>query len=216
MKEIIVKSQSELDVLPVDFDGRIIIKFGTPYNRAVVNLRFKYSVEARENSSVVAWGNTQVVDCTNKHDITTNGNARIVYNPRNITEYLSHYEIQQSDGKVRLYKAVHKRNGRYVSDRIGYFEYTIGETAIADGLTTDPYVDCGHGIHIAHKEWALDFGKDWRDIAILEVEADVSGIVVPLNGYGKVRTDKVLVIREVPLEECGLLGKFLAKKRCAK
>ena len=229
MKEIIVRSQSELDELPIDFDGRIIIKFGTPFNRAVVNRKFRYSVEAwgnssvvawgnssvvaRENSSVEAWGNVQVVDCTKKCDIATNGNARIVYNPRNIAEYLDHYGIQQSDGKVKLYKAVHKRNGRYVSDKISDFEYIIGKTAIADGLTTDQNVDCGHGIHISFKEWALDFGKDWNDLAILEVEADVSSIVVPLNGSGKVRTDKVLVLREVPLDECGLLGRIMAKKR---
>lgn len=61
----------------------------------------------------------------------------------------------------------------------------------------------------------MDYGKNWRDLAILEVESDVSGIVVPLNGSGKVRTDKVLVIREVPLEECGLLGKIIAKKQRA-
>ena len=263
MKEIIVKSQAELDALPIDFDGRIVIKFGTPYSRAVVNRRFKYSVVARDNSSVeacgnssvvacgnssvvarenssvvargnssveawgnssvVAWenssvearGNTQVVDCTTKHEITTSGNARIVYNPKNITEYLDYYGIQQSNGKVKLYKAVHNRNGRYVSNNSGDFEYAIGETAIADSLTINPNADCGHGIHIAYKEWALDFGKDWQDLAILEVEADVSSIVVPMNGSGKVRTDKVLVLREVPMEECGLLGKILAKKRSA-
>ena len=239
MKEIIVKSQAELDELPIDFDGRIVIKFGTPYSRAVVNRSFKYSVEARENSSVEAWGNsfvvarenssveawgnsfvvargnTQVVDCTTKHEITTSGNARIVYNPKNITEYLDYYGIQQSNGKVKLYKAVHKRNGRYFSNNSGDFEYAIGETAIADSLTINPNADCGHGIHIAYKEWALDFGKDWRDLAILEVEADVSSIVVPMNGSGKVRTDKVLVLREVPMEECGLLGKILLKKRIA-
>ena len=43
--------------------------------------------------------------------------------------------------------------------------------------------------------------------------ADIDSIVVPANGTGKVRTDKVLVLREVPLEECGLLGKILAKKQ---
>ena len=247
MKEIIVKSQAELDAIPIYFDGRIIIKFGEPYNRAIINRRFKHSVvacenssvvarensfvearensfvEARENSSVVARGNsfveargnTQVVDCTDKHNIAVSGNARIVYNPKNITEYLDHYGIQQSDGTAKLYKAVHKRDGRYFSDKCGDFEYSIGETAIADGLTMDQSVDCGHGIHIAYKEWALYFGKDWRDLAILEVEADVSSIIVPLNGSGKVRTDKVIVLREVPLEECGLLGKIIAKKQRA-
>lgn len=229
MKEIIVKSQSELDALPIDTDSRIIIDFGTPGKPAIVNRMFNRPVTARGNSSVEAWenssvealgnsyvearGNAQVVDCTTKHEITTSGNARIVYNPKNITEYLDYYGIQQSNGKVKLYKAVHKRNGRYVSINSVDFEYAIGETAIADSLTIDPNVDCGHGIHIAYKEWALDFGKNFPDLAILEVEADVSSIVVPLNGSGKVRTDKVLVLREVPLEECGLFGKILAKKR---
>ena len=255
MEEIIVKSQAELDAIPIDFDGRIIIKFGTTYKRAAVNRRFRSPVEARDNSSVVAWdnssvvawdnssvvaldnssvvardnssvvarenssveawGNTQVVCCNDEHNIAVRGNARIVYNPKNITEYLDHYGIPQSDGTVKLYKAVHKRNDRYFSDKMGDFEYAIGEVAIADSLTADPNVDCGHGIHISYKEWAVYFGKEWLDLAILEVEADISSIIVPLNGSGKVRTDKVLVLREVPLEECGLLGKILAKKQHA-
>ena len=261
MKEITVTSQAELDALPIDYDGRIIIKFGTPYNRAVVNRRFKYRVEARgnssvvargnssvvawenssvvarENSSVEAWGNssvvawgnssvvargnssvrasgnTQVVDSTRDHDIETSGNARIVYNPRNIEEYLQHYGIEQTDGKVKLYKAVHKRDGRYFSDHDNSFEYTIGKEAAAKRLDTDTGHDCGQGIHIAHKAWVLDYGRGWSDLAIIEVEADISKIIVPKDCSGKVRTDKVLVIREVPLEECGLLGKILAKRK---
>ena len=248
MKEIIVTSQAELDALPVDFDGRIIIKFGTPYNRAIIKRRFKYSVVARdnssveawgnssvvarenssvvarenssveawENSSVEAWGNTQVVDSSRSHNITANGNSRIVHNPGNINEYLDHYNIHHSNGKANLYKAVHKVGGRFVSDKNWNFEYIIGQTATADFLDADRSIDCGHGIHIAYKEWDIDFGFDWPDLAILEVEADIASIVVPDGCTGKVRTDKVLVLREVPLEECGLLGNFLAKKRCAK
>ena len=41
MEEIVVTSQAELDALPLDCDGRIVIKFGTPYNRAVVKRKFK-------------------------------------------------------------------------------------------------------------------------------------------------------------------------------
>ena len=168
---------------------------------------------AWENSSVEAWGNTQVVDSSRSHNITTNGNARIVHNPKNINEYIAFYNIQNSNGKAKLYKAVHKVDGRFVSDKKFDFEYIIGQVATADFLDTNMEVNCGHGIHIAYKEWAIDFGKDWEDLAILEVEANIDSIVVPTNGSGKVRTDKVLVLREVPLEECGLLGKILAKKR---
>ena len=220
MKEIVVTSQAELDALPIDFDGRIIVKFGTPYNRAVVNRRFKYSVVAWENSSVVAWenssvvaaGNTQVVDATDKHKITASGNARIVYNPRTIEEYLTHYGLTQMDGKVKLYKAVHKCGDMYVSDHDSSFKYAIGEEVVADYLTAENDIECGHGIHMACKEWALAYGQGWSDLAILEVEAVAANVVVPLNGSGKVRTDRVKVLREVPLEECGLLGKMMAQR----
>lgn len=30
---------------------------------------------------------------------------------------------------------------------------------------------------------------------------------------GKVRTSELKVLREIPLEECGLLGEFLAKRK---
>lgn len=66
------------------------------------------------------------------------------------------------------------------------------------------------------KAWALDYGYNWDNLAIIEVEADVTKIVVPKNGSGKVRTDRVKVLREVPFEECGLRGKMLAKKLAQK
>ena len=317
MKEIIVTSQTELDALPIDVDGRIIVKFGTPYNRAIINRRFRFSVvawgnssvearenssvvawenssvvawenssveawenssveawgnssvvawgnssvvawenssvvawgnssvEARENSSVEAWGNSSVVawgnssvearenssveawenssveahcnsqvcDCSRTHKISTSANARIVYNPRNIKEYCENYDVPYNENAVKLYKAVRNRNGRYFSDRRSTFEYVVGEVATADSLTEDTTEECGHGIHMAHIAWAVDYGKTWKDLAILEVEADTSGIIVPVNGSGKVRAASVKVLREVPLEECGLLGKILAKKK---
>ena len=61
LSEITVKSQSELDMIPDDFKGRIYIEFGTYFNRAVLNRRFYRRVVARENSSVEAWENSSVV-----------------------------------------------------------------------------------------------------------------------------------------------------------
>ena len=173
------------------------------------------SVEARENSSVEATGNSQICDNTNTHKITTSANSRIVYNPRNIDEYCEHHQIERTETTVKLYKAVHKREGRYFSDNDSNFEYIIGGLAVANGLTTDPTEDCGYGIHMAHKAWCVDYGRDWKDLAIIEVEAEANGIIVPVPGFGKVRAAQVKVLREVPLEECGLLGKLLAKKRGA-
>lgn len=115
MNEIICTSQKELDALSADYNGRVIIKFGTPLNRAVVKRRFIYPVVARDNSYVVAW--------------------------------------------------------------------------------------------------ALAYGATWEDLAILELECEKSDVLVPLYSDGKVRARKAKVLREVPLEECGLLGKIIAKRR---
>ena len=171
------------------------------------------SVEARENSYVVAWGNSQICDRSYSHKITASGNARVVYDPQNIDEYCDHYQIERTENTAKLYKAVHKKDGRYFSDRDGAFEYAIGEEATADGLTKNTSEDCGKGIHMAHKAWCVDYGKDWSDLAIIEVEVEAGGIIVPTRGCGKVRAAKVKVIREVPLSECGLLGKLLEKRR---
>ena len=318
MKEIICTSQAELDAVAVDFDGRVIIKFGAPYNRAVVNRRFKYpvvardnssvvardnssveawdnspveardnssveawdnspveardnssveawgnssvvawdnssvvawgnssvvardnsSVEARDNSSVVAWGNSsveawgnssvvawgnspvvargnsQIVDAARNNNIEISGNARIVYIPSNIDEYIDSYGLDATDTTVKLYKAVHFYYGAYHADYDRKFIYTIGDIVTPDnGFTNSVLSSCGAGIHLAHKAWAISYGANWPDLAILECECEKSDVLVPLYGDGKVRARKAKVLREVPLEECGLYGKIIAKRR---
>ena len=300
MNEKIVTSQAELDAIPVDYNGRIIVKFGTPYNRAVVNKRYACSVEARGNSSVEAWGNSsveawgnssveawgnssvvawgnssveawgnssveawgnssvvargnssvvargnssveawgnssvvawdnssvvawdnssvvargnsQIVDAGRRGNVKTSGNARVVYNPDNIADWAEGNDIPIVDGKIKLYKAVHKRGADYVSDWDETFFYEIGEMAVANGFTVEPEEDCGQGIHMATASWACAYAQNWDDIALLELEADAAEIVVPLCETGKVRAPKAKILREVPLEEAGLLGKMIAKR----
>ena len=171
------------------------------------------SVEAWGNSSVVARGNSQIVDRSNKHNITCSGNARVVYDPTNIAEYIDAYDPSHYDTVVHLYKAVHKTGGRYFSDNDPSFAYTLGKIAVADALDTNPEIGCGHGIHMATKEWCVNYGANWDNLAILEMEAEIKDIIVPLYGVGKVRAPQAKVIREVPLKECGLLGRILAKRR---
>lgn len=67
MNEIICTSQRQFNEISSDYDGRIIIEFGTRQSPAVINRRFKLPVEAwgnshvevRENCCVEVWG-----DCT--------------------------------------------------------------------------------------------------------------------------------------------------------
>ncbi len=286
MNEITITSQQQLDNLPHDYHGRIYIKFGTPYDRAVVRKKYDFasaeawgnssvvawenssvvawgnssvvargnssveawgnsSVVARENSSVVAWenssvvawenssveawgnssveawgnssvvarGNSQIVQKSDASKINASGNARVVHDPRTIDDYVNFYGIENSNGKAKLFKAVRKRDGVYLSDWDADFVYTIGKSVVADSFCTDPNEDCGHGVHMAYLDWCLAYGGSWSNLAILEVEADMSKIVVPKYGSGKVRAPSCKVIREVPLEECGLYGKVLAKRR---
>ena len=60
---------------------------------------------------------------------------------------------------------------------------------------------CSYGIHLAHKNWALLFGKSWSDMAIIECETDIKNIVVSTDCDGKLRTSKIKVIRELPESE---------------
>ena len=277
LNEITVKSQDELDAIPLDFKGRIYIEFGTYYTPAIVRNKYyrtveamgnssvvarenssvvamvnssfvawgNSSVEARENSSVVAmgnssveaWGNSSVVACGNSSveacgnssvvadgntqvvdrlrggKIEITGNARIVYMPKTIDEYCSFYGIKRTKKKGKFFKAVRKSDtGEYFSDKDRDLLYVIGKKAKADFLTEDTSEDCGHGIHIAHLNWCLDYGKDWNNLAILEVEAYLDKIIVPDGCPGKVRCLEVKVLREVPLEECGIYGKMIANR----
>ena len=171
------------------------------------------SVVAWGNSSVVAWGNSQINQKSDASKINASSNARVVHDPHTIDEYVDFYGIENSNGKAKLFKAVRKHDGVYRSDWDADFVYTIGESVAADGFCADPNENCGSGINMAYLEWCLAYGNCWTDLAILEVEADMSTVVVPKCGSGKVRAPSCKVIREVPLEECGLYGKVLAKRR---
>ena len=72
MKEITVTTQAELDALPVKFEEytRIYIRGGNCYDRIVVR-------EARENSSVEAWGNSSVMAMGNS-SVVARGNSSVV------------------------------------------------------------------------------------------------------------------------------------------
>ena len=184
-------------------------------NSSVV-ARENSSVEARGNSSVTGQGNTQIVDRLTHGRIEITGNARVVHMPKTIEEYCSFYNIKHDKKKGRFFKCVHKRDGKYFSDQNVCFEYVIGKKSKADYLDDDITEDCGHGIHIAYLEWALNYGRKWKDLAILEVEAKLDSIILPADCPGKVRCLEVDVIREVPLEECGLYGKIIARRIGAK
>lgn len=105
---------------------------------------------------------------------------------------------------VRYYKAVHKHDGKYISNYDMRTQFKIGEWAEAD-TDSDPDKVAVQGLHVSSLTFAQNFGASWRDVAILEVEADIHDIVVP-DAKDQVRTSRFKVIREVPLSEMGEWG----------
>ena len=295
MKDIEIYSQAELDALPIDYNGRIFLKFGTYSEPAIIRSRTNIVLrenssavlwgnssaelrenssavlwgnsraelrenssavlwgnsraelwensraelrenssavlwgnssaelwensraELRENSSAVLWGNSQIFTETKKNDIVLHGNSRVVHQPRNIEEYADFYGIKISGDAILLYKAVRKLTIRgenqYRSNYDNSFFYRIGEIAEVSDFDERENVECGRGIHLSYLDYALRFGRDWDNLAILEIESKTEDIIVPNFCGGKVRTKRGKVIREVPLEECGIFGQMLAKQR---
>ncbi len=106
---------------------------------------------------------------------------------------------------ARYYKAVHKRNGRYISNFDGKTEFVIGEWMSFD-TNGDPDAVAVEGIHLASLEFAQNFGNRWKDVAILEIETNIHDVVVP-DAKDQVRTSRLRVLREVPMDEMGEWGK---------
>ena len=65
LTEIIVKSQEELDDIPIDFKGQIYIVSGDSFSRIVIYKMYHRPVIVLENCSVVAWENSTVEACGN-------------------------------------------------------------------------------------------------------------------------------------------------------
>ena len=202
-------------------------------NRALVYALDDSTVIAHGNACITAYNQSKISAYNNvlveihssaDPDITLHGDARIVNrypHTDDIIKFLDYHEIQHTDTKAIFYKAVVKRDDRYLAqyslDEGKDFEYKIGKVKRIY-VNKDVRRDCEKGIHIASLDWALNYGFDtivrrsWGDLAILEVEVNIKDIVLPTNSTGKVRTNRVKVLREVPLEECGVLGKIIARR----
>ena len=192
------------------FDSSIVKAF----NISDIKAHGNSCVLAYEESHVYASGSSRVVVCDKLASVGLLGpNAVVLRQPGTIDEYVSFYSVRETADTVVLYKAVHKRDGRYHSDYDKEFEYVVGEEAVSTKFDRDRGIICSYGIHMATLEWCLRYGHSWKDLAILEVEARKGDIVVPEGGEEKVRARAVRVIREVPLVECGILGEYLLRTK---
>lgn len=196
-------------------DYASVVAYDRTYVRAYgdsnVEAYGQQSVIASNASNVVASEYASVVQSGNSN-VSIKGNARLIPPVDTLDDFIRKYAIESTEDTCTLYKAVHQVNGIYYADwnRMPYF---IGEVARQNRLNTNRFESCGEGIHLSGLNYALNFGKQWDDIAILELEVKKSDIVVPFGDPGKVRAKEVMVIREVPLEECGIIGKQIIRLR---
>ena len=186
-------------------------------------------VYAKENSSVVAYddskieaeGNVRVINYQDtKNNIKLGHNSSIVYYPRTFDEYISFHNIKSTEEVVTLYKVVMKSDSdgqtKYVNLYNTDLEYRIGEIISANSPIINSYDDNSYGIHCSHLDWCLEYVSMYKGTVILELEVQKRDIINPniiyiWDNVGEIRTYKAKVIREVPLEECGLYGKTLLK-----
>lgn len=112
--------------------------------------------------------------------------------------------FSQDSIMVRYYKAVHKKDNRYISNYDKNVEFHVGEYVRGD-IDKNPDNVAVKGLHVASLEFAQQFGDGWKDVAILEVETNIHDVIIP-DAKDQVRTSCFKVLREVPLEELGEWG----------
>jgi hypothetical protein len=180
------------------------------------NAQIRYVSGNAQISNV--YGNASILHCSGKASIETFGQNIISRNKSedkvkinaskdtvvflldefnaSFNAYKGFFPVKTKDNVAILYKAVKKIDGKYIAAHDGKFEYKIGEVATEK---CDPSKErsCTYGLHVSHRMWALNFGKDWDNMALLECEVPIDKIVVAKDCDGKVRTSELKVIREI-------------------
>ena len=229
-----VKSYEHSRIIAMDYSHILAMGVSSveAYNTSHIESYGHSYIEAYENSYVIAHdhsrikahGNSHVIDFLIASNINLYECASVCSNPEEIKEFMDFYRIEHDKTTATFFKAVHKKmevvsknqnsiySYRYISSFDSHFEYKIGEKVISNGFDNNIMELCGAGIHVSDKHSALKFGMRWNDLALLEVRVKIKDILLPKHSNGAIRVPEVEVIREVPLKECGLVGKFILQK----
>lgn len=117
----------------------------------------------------------------------------------------------QSEIMATYYKAVRKKNGKYISNFDNKTEYVVGAEICAK-MDKNPDKYAVEGLHVASLEFAQRFGDSWKDVAILEVQVNIHDVIVP-DALDQVRASRLKVVREVPMSELGEWGRRHIEKQ---
>ncbi len=84
MYELTARNQEEFEAIPIDFDGRINVAFGTKDNPAIIKRKWKHSIVILGDSYVNSYDNVKlfvtgsaVVNAYDATDIEAIGNSKI-------------------------------------------------------------------------------------------------------------------------------------------
>lgn len=106
---IIANSQEELDSIPLEFDGIIYIKFGTPTNPAILRNKYKFpcrvgdehGVYTYNNSNLIAFGNAYVRAYNESRIEAFNDSSIVSFNKSFVKAYEHSTAISYDESCVR-------------------------------------------------------------------------------------------------------------------
>lgn len=156
-----------------------------------------------ENASVKAFSNSRVYDLAGCTRIELNDYASVATSPKDLEGYTSFNGIKATESSFIAYSyAVKGDDGRYYLPSNPHDVFAIGDKIITE---------------IKNLSGALcDYQRDCRDCAIIELRVDKSSASIGdkyMIGDEYMMRFPVVTIREIPLEECGALGKIILEKK---
>ena len=189
---------------------------------SIIHTDEKHSVTIEASNRTVIYNN-------NKNNLPKISNDSVCYNHFTLDGLPSNYintNIYLNENRI-YYKCVGYENGEYLSTYDTTFTYEIGKT-YENALNEDLNIACAPGLHCAPFDWVMrnyaygivrnrsikaKLDEPEERYAILEVEVPSDAkIICPNSTNGKIRTNKLKILREVPLEE--LLERSLFAKIC--
>ena len=198
-------------VLKINFESAIVICRGS----AQIIMRESSQVHQMWGEAMVSCYGLQKIVCAgynvvrtrnaNRGDLTVvlNDTSHLIVIPDPDTtfeDYKRRYPVIVDGEYAKVYKAVHKVDGEYQSNHNSNFRYEIGKV-FTEQCNPSLEESCAAGLHVSHLTWALEFGKSWNDMAILECKVPVDKILVSKDCDGKVRTSELEVVRELDKSE---------------
>ena len=113
---ITVKTQADLDRIPLDTEEKIYIEFGTKDSPAIIKNKYFYPVEARGNSSVEARGNSSVVAWDNSTVAARNNSYVKAYDNSSVVAWGNSTVAAWDNSTVAAWdnSSVEARNNSYV------------------------------------------------------------------------------------------------------